>query len=120
MDKETYIKLKKEQENIITTAKTEITSLGDRYIEMNRIFEDGDKIRITTPRHQVSSLARFSKGEKEWREESYKFAFVKSCEIDYWGKLKYILKAIKKDGTEYQKSEHYGSNDILTLEERKS
>lgn len=115
MEKETYKVMMERHQKIIGRAKLEIEKIINLYIENNRQFNIGDKIKITRPEHAAWSLGRKKQEETFMVAESHKFAFVVGFEIDYNNDLKYLLKACKKDGEQSKNSEYYGNSDILTL-----
>jgi CRISPR/Cas system-associated endonuclease/helicase Cas3 len=89
MTKSDYIVNKQEIEDHIRDLRKKLKSLESEYIESNRVFKDGEKVRVTNT----------SNGKE-------KFAFVYGYEIRFNAKLKPKLKKCKKDGT-MSKVDHF-------------
>ena len=82
MTKLEYIENKKKIEDQIRDLRQQLRSLESEYIESNRLFKDGEKVKVTNT----------SNGKE-------RFAFVYGYTIRSNYKLKSNLKKCKKDGT---------------------
>ena len=82
MTKLEYIENKQKIKNQITDLRQQLKSLESEYIESNRVFKDGEKVRVT----------KTSNGKE-------KFAFVYGYTLTFNEKPVPKLKKCKKDGT---------------------
>ena len=110
MTKDDYVKCREGIEQDMKRLKTRLFLLKEKFISDNRIFEDGDKIQVTTPaRDALKGLSR----EPIKLPEINRFAFVEKAIVHDDGFIDYSLFKCKKDGTpSKQKEYHY--RDILT------
>lgn len=96
MTKSEYIENKQKIKNQITDLRQKLKSLESQYIEANRLFKDGEKVKVTDT----------SNGNE-------RFAFVNGYKIAFKAKLKPLLKKCKKDGTISQVNDFLHYTDIV-------
>lgn len=105
-----------EQENIIGKALQAKSDAEENYIEANKQFEEGDKIKVVTPPHPYWTLS--DPGVEKTHPEKIEFAFVLGNKIDINNNVIPDLVKAKKDGTPskigYYYAPGYGVKKILT------
>jgi hypothetical protein len=97
MTKEEYISQIEEQDLIIKNACQVKKDIKEKYIEANKKFEVGEKVKIC--------------GDNE------RFAFVSDIKINFRGDVDYTLCKIKKDGTMSRHSDWVYIDEIKKIEE---
>jgi hypothetical protein len=98
MTKSEYIKNKQKIEDQIRDLRQKLKYLKSEYIEANRIFKDGEKVKVTN-----------ATNSKE------KFAFVYGYTVDSFSNdLVPKIKRCKKDGTMSKVNDYLWLSDILS------
>lgn len=113
MNKEEYLKQTNSLKDLIKQAQIDLRQTEQDYIQANKIFEIGDRIKIVKPRHKLTTIGGKNSGQETYREESFVYAYVGGYSINYCSDITYMLKAEKKDGTPSLLRQYYGSSDIL-------
>lgn len=106
MDKEEFVKKKRELEELIRPLETQLKELKKQYVESNQPFKIGEKVEVITPAHKD-----FMGNEIP---EKKRFAFVCRCDyIDRTESFKVEVYKAKKDGTESRVADYVTSRDII-------
>lgn len=98
MTKEQYLEQKKTQADIISQATETLKRLAADYIDANKQFEIGDRVKVRTPEYATpKGLLRL--GETRIIPEKIEYGYVREIGVDYRGDIEYDLVKEKKDGT---------------------
>ena len=95
MNREEYLQAKKAIRAEIDILRNTSLSLDKEYIEENKIFSVGDKLKITD-----------RKGDR--------IAIVTGNTVDSWGGIDPTLNKVKKDGTTSSVSDHAWNGSTVT------
>lgn len=107
MNKEEYKRKKEEILKKKILLEREESELKGKYIcssDIYKKFKIGDKVKIITPEHKVTSLLT---GKISIVPEAVRYAFVVGYEIDFRSDVRLKLKAAKKDGEMSKKHDYY-------------
>lgn len=100
MHKNEYLEIQRDLDKTIEDLKRKKVETTEEYINTNREFLPGEKIKITTPRHPYWSLnGSNSKEPTGYIEERVDYGYVVSNSVDRLGRVIPELVKIKKDGT---------------------
>lgn len=105
MTKELYLAVIATSQKNINEQRECISRNTQEYIQANRQFADGEKIKIVIPERTLFSGRVV--------EASERFAFVIGAGVNGHGNIIYNLKAAKKDGT-ISKQSDFASPEFLT------
>ena len=93
--------------------KKEEMELKGKYIcdsDIYKKFKMGDKVKIITPEHKVTSLLT---GKTSIVPEAVRYAFIIGYEINFMSDVCLQLKAAKKDGEISKKRDYYTHNERI-------
>ena len=112
MTKLEYIENKQKIEDTIRDLRQQLKSLESQYIESNRIFKDGEKVKITTKEHPFWTISK-GKSVSGISPKRERFAFVYEYEL-FCDEPKPVLKKCKKDGTMSKVNDYIGHFSTLS------
>lgn len=115
MEKENYLSAKKQIELESVRLLNLSKELRNQYIEENKLYSIGQKVKITTPKHEAWSFSRKNKNEIFIVEEQQRYAFVSGYDIDYNGDVVCIFIKMKKDGTPSKQRDYFGRDEIISI-----
>jgi hypothetical protein len=111
MTKEEFISTHEGLRDQIDSIKESIEATKNHYIETNRKFQDGQKVKITTPDRNMYS---FSDDDYSTHKGSVRFAYVSGYKVNYSSEVEILLKKAKKDGTMSKVNDGLWRDEVVT------